>query len=817
MTLRLNPRVTQPTADKLISYDQLLKLIDSWSQSPQVSVSVAGEAHSGRKIFLIAVSRPENLDQAAGFQRKTKAAWKSLVVYSSLKNPKVGKSDVEALAATTKPALLVHCGSFGFEASHTEAACQLIDHLLTSSDDEVSDILDKSVVLVMPMVNPDSRELALNQWSEYPLAPGWQGLGNSYGFLMNRDFYSLVQPEPQAVHRVMDDWRPLMALDTHEDMAFLAARRDEGCWVPPFRNPRHKNLDPTIVGLVDEFSGAIAERWRKEGFKVWHDPKGSFISFLVLDGRCDLHFDLHGIPCLFTESARTPGGQTWEDRNRQKVLAALAFIHKAASEHSRVLKTEFDYWAKQVRLGNSLPPKAFIIPRSPTRVRDLQTTRRLVSLLLEHGIQLYSTDTPFPAYVVPMGQPDRALISAMLQVDPWNLLSLPPAMGVECRSLESLRKTERAKFLNAPLHPVRDVRAFIVRVGEKPQRNPVCFLSNCESSVPLVNKALLSGASVRWLLRPAKLDSHRLAAGTFCIEDTSGEIQRDAIRNDVPFFGKDRFPSGKFARLELPKIAVYTGQGADEKHLPFTGETLWALDCLGFPYTELTEKDIHSGLSKHFEVLILASGSAPEMLEGWDTQVQNYQPPWEVPGKPLGLGKKGILRIAQFVERGGRYIGIGSGGGSLACKELGGLADVSIVDQGLGQGRIYLRIEDRRSPILFGYNGYRDQTGRVHPKRIPAFYYCDLLWPRMDNFSGPVFKAGRKAKVLATFDDVDHEEWTEHMERPPLALTKNHPAILIQRRSKGSVVLLGVSLGFRGQWISDYRLLSNSIYSWKIR
>lgn len=809
------PNETQPSADQLISYAGLVEIVEKWSQDPRVSVSVAGTSHCGRSIFVGAISLPENLAAWSTNRRRIHEIWNQMVRYPTLDSPHF-RPDLEALQAV-KPSLLLHAGSFGFEASHTEAACELVAHLLSSDDSEVATILQNSVVLVMPMVNPDSRELALEQWSKYQLAPGWLGAGNSYGFLMNRDFYALSQPENQAVHRVMNDWHPLMALDTHEDMAFLGARRDEKCWVPPFRQPRHGNLEKKITDIVDEFSAAIANRWRREGFTVWYEPEGSFISFLVLDGRCDIHFDLHGIPCLFTESGRTPGGQSWQDRNRQKVLAALTFFHKAATEYSSIMKTEFDHWNEQIQTGIAEPPVAFLIPRSSERARDPETTNKLISVLLSHEIQVYTVEKPFPVFVVPLGQPNRPLILAMLDVQPWNLMSLPPAMGVECITLESLPSNKKAQLRKADLRPISEIHICPARVQVATQNaSPVMALKNTESSLPVVNRALEVGAVVRWSLSAVSNNSRKFAAGTYFIEDQRGTMQQVARQLGVSFCESTWSPRSHTHVIKRFNIALYLGQGADEKNLCSSGEAMWALDRLGFTWTGLTEEDIHSGNLKQFDVFIVPSGSAPEMLNGWDTSAQNYSKPWQAPGTPKGLGKKGIAKIVDFIRQGGRYIGLGAGG-ALACKELGAFADVSIVDQGLGQARVYLDIKLRESPILFGYTGFRDQNGHWHANEMPAFYYCDLLWPRMDNYSGPVFKPGVKATALATFKRVDYEEWTEHLERAPRALTQNYAAIVYQPISKGSVVLLGINLGFRGQWISNYKLLANAIMSWNIR
>jgi len=812
---RVEPAQSQPPADKLVSYDRLVGLIEKWSRHPKALISVAGESKAGRKIFVIAISDPDNLRQTAGFSKKARDTWKSLVRYESLRGVETSQPDVDALRSSTKPALLVHAGGFGFEASHTEAACELVERLLAGEDQECEDILRGSVVLVMPMVNPDSRELALEQWKSYPLAPGWQGVGNSYGFIMNRDFYCLSQPENEAVHRVINEWRPVMALDLHEDMGYLGARLDATCWVPPFRDPRHKNLDPKILDVVAEYSAAIGERWRLEGFNVWHDPKGSFMSYLVLDGRCDMHLDMHGIPCLFTESARTPGSQIWEDRNRQKLTASLTFLHKAAGEYGQLLSLEYGYWTEQIRLGNAGANPAFVIPREPAKQRDPWAARRLVSILLKHDIQVYSAREPYPAWVVPLGQPDRNLILAMLQVEPWNALSLPPALGVDCLKMGTMPEDEKRVLGDAELDRVGEAKDSWTRNPRRSAHAKVIVAANRASSVKLVNHALQSGIEVRWLWRPATSGASSVPAGSFSILDRAGLAQEFALEAGIPFRQENAHPAAEGISLELPRIAVYAGQGADEKNHTFAGDTLWALDFLGFPYAQVNETEVREDVLSGFDVLIVPNGAALEMLNGWNIEAQNYLYPWQVPGPVGGLGSIGLAKISRFIERGGRYIGISSGGGALACKEVSGIADVTIADQGLGQARVYLRIEQPAHPLMLGYEGFHDQDGTWHAHQMPAFYYCDQLWPRAENFAGPIFKAGPQAETLASFERADYEEWTENLERPPVAMNPRHSGIVFQKSGRGSIALFGVALGFRAQWLSNYPLLSNAIYSWK--
>ena len=458
-----------------------------------------------------------------------------------------------------------------------------------------------------------------------------------------------------------------------------------------------------------------------------------------------------------------------------------------------------------------------MIPRGSSKTRNGQAAERLASLLLEHDIQVYSAEKPFPAYVVPLGQPDRSLILAMLQVEPWNSLSLPPALGAECLKFASLPASQKSDFLKSPLRAVTSVRDYVTAPPREKEYAPVVVARNCESAIPLVNHALKVGADVQWLLNGTELKSGDLPPGSFCISDPQGIVQEFGRTNGIPIIRGARVPANKSPLLRLPKLAVYVGQGANEKCGTSAGETLWALDALGFSYAQVSEQDIHSGLLDRCDVLIVPGGSGSEMLNGWNVTVQNYKTPWQVPGKPLGLGKKGINKIVSFLRRGGRYIGISSGGGSLACRELGGFADVTIADHGLGQARIYMHSEVPTHPVMFGYDGYRDQDGNWHDREIPAFYFCEQLWPRMEDFSGPVFKAGARSTMLASFVRADYELWTENMERDPGSFNREHAAIVYQRVGKGSVVLFAPNLGFRGQWVSNYRFFSNAIYSWELR
>jgi len=204
---------------------------------------------------------------------------------------------------------------------------------------------------------------------------------------------------------------------------------------------------------------------------------------------------------------------------------------------------------------------------------------------------------------------------------------------------------------------------------------------------------------------------------------------------------------------------------------------------------------------------VVPGGDSQEILNGWSQNPWNRSP-WEFPGRVQGLQNEGIDAIKQFIQGGGGYIGIGMGGGALLCQEISQLTDIRIKTHSLGQARTYLKIQNPGHPLTFGYTGYKDMTGDWHEKIIPSMYYSDSS---LMTFGGPIFAVNEQAQVIATYHDVDYEQWMNCLQLPT-ALTEDDPAIITYNLVKGTIILFGINPGFRALYIETYRLLSNAIF-----
>ena len=217
---------TQPGADDLINYRDLSFKLESLRSNPRVVVTSPGRSHEGRDVYLATISSPQNIQSLNTVRKKILNASTFSCSQRTLTNTSFRATASGPVPNDLVPAVLCIGLSFGHEAAHTEALVQLIEHLALSNEEQVEDILSKMVVLVMPMINPDGRMHAIEEWRKFPLSTGCNGSGNAFGFLLNRDFLHLIHPETQAVLKTFGYWEPIICLDLHEGYSECRAARD---------------------------------------------------------------------------------------------------------------------------------------------------------------------------------------------------------------------------------------------------------------------------------------------------------------------------------------------------------------------------------------------------------------------------------------------------------------------------------------------------------------------------------------------------------------------------------------------------------------
>ena len=314
-----------------------------------MTVTTIGRSAGNRPIPLLAITAPGG--SAADWQQRARAVAGPTVRYTTLSSRSVDEVPLDKALAAARLPVLVAGASWGHEAAQVEGLLAAAEFLATDRSPATERLLSRVVVLIVPLMNPDGRDQAIAEWTRTPLSNGDSGVGNGNGFMLNRDFVHQTQPESKPLLDLVRAWRPVIGIDEHEDVNRLGLAVSEVAFVPPYMPGFDVEEEAGMRAAITAVGDAIASRWRAAGHAIVHDPSGDrrwvplpprgsgeLNPVAGSSGRLEFLFNIHSVVGLITESARTPGTQTWDARVDQKKLAALAAAQIAADDPMSIVK-----------------------------------------------------------------------------------------------------------------------------------------------------------------------------------------------------------------------------------------------------------------------------------------------------------------------------------------------------------------------------------------------------------------------------------------------------------------------------------------------
>ena len=198
-------RGTTPTAKQVLGFDigskevttaqsdRYLAAVDA--ASDRVVTGTAAVSQEGRALRYAIVGRPQNVTPAGLAQIRADAA--------TLRDPQTSDATAATIVDRTPAILWVASNVHGGEESGTDASLRVLYELADREDCAADQILDNSLVVLLPIQNPDGREADTRR--------------NHYGFDMNRDWFARTQPETDGKIELMRDYPPVMFIDDHGD------------------------------------------------------------------------------------------------------------------------------------------------------------------------------------------------------------------------------------------------------------------------------------------------------------------------------------------------------------------------------------------------------------------------------------------------------------------------------------------------------------------------------------------------------------------------------------------------------------------------
>ena len=147
-----------PTAESILGFEvgkrtatpeQITKAVNIWNKaSVKMELIEYARSHENRPLYYAIISIPENLAKVDAIKSNL----------AKLANPKdLDNSEAEKiiddLPAVSWMAYSIH----GNESSGSDAALAAIYHLIASQESDIKDLLEKSIVIIDPSMNPDGR------------------------------------------------------------------------------------------------------------------------------------------------------------------------------------------------------------------------------------------------------------------------------------------------------------------------------------------------------------------------------------------------------------------------------------------------------------------------------------------------------------------------------------------------------------------------------------------------------------------------------------------------------------------------------------
>ena len=596
--------------------------------SDRVLVKEIGRTTMDRPMIVAFISSPSNIRNLEKYRQ----------ISTKLADPRLARDSVEAddLIKNGKTIVSISCSIHSTEIVASQMSMNLAYELATANDADTKEILDNTILLLIPSPNPDGVQIVAD-W--YRKTFGTKAEGSSppelyhyyAGHDDNRDWFMMNLKETQAITKLFwQQWFPQIVYDVHQQ-----GQNASRFIIPPFYDPTNPFIPASILRDV----GTL-------GYKMAADLQAAGISGVATNSTYDTwwHGGFRTVPYFHNSigilseaaSARlmTPVTVTKDELARNRSIRGLSDLLTPATNYP-------DPW-----LGGEWHPRDIARIEMIASRSLLEMAARFRPRYLRNFYELGRSNVSQPAggpqaYIVTAGQPNAEAVSRLLEILMWQ--------GIEVYEMkkELHVKTDPAQkeFGEMPL------RSFLIFVNQ-PQKNNILALFERQ----VYPKRLLPNGDAEapydvagWTL-PLQMGVDYTPV--FAIQNLDSErttLNRVSSINDARSALNLEPENEPFAKIKdplktQPRIALYKGYTGSMDE----GWTRYVFDTFNIPYTSLMDAQVRSS-DLPYDVIVLPSMNENAIVKGVTTA--DY--PDEYKG---GIGDTGIDNLKKFVERGGKLV-----------------------------------------------------------------------------------------------------------------------------------------------------------------
>jgi hypothetical protein len=620
-------------------------------RSNRVLVQTVGESTLKRPLIVAFISARENILALEKYKDIQQRLADPRKVTSTLERDKLIKDG--------KVVVAISCSIHSTEIVASQMSMQLAYELAVAEDPETKEILQNTILLLIPSPNPDGIDIVAN-WYRKTLGTPFEGreppeLYHHYaGHDDNRDWFMLNLRETRLLTRLFwHEWYPEIVYDVHQQ-----GSNGSRFFIPPFYDPANPNISPTLlrqVGLLGHkmaadlqsqgyqgvLTNALYDTWWHGGFRTapyFHNSIGilseaasaKLMTPTTVTPEQLARSSTRGMRSASEASTNFPDpwtGGSWHPKDimAMELIAARSLLSMAAKYREQYLANFYELGKDNIeRAAKAGAPIAYLIPAG--QGRD-ESVAKMLGSLIEQGVEVFRLEQELHVTFGP----------------------------------QVLKRTNPA---NEKLGTYRTVVQTTAMMQEVPAGSYIIFLSQPQRSnvetlfEPQVypNRLTAQGEAERpydvagWTLplqmgvdAPAITAIREKASEQRMTLLHSGEVVREDLA--LPLEKGERSPIKNPVPTSV-RIAIYQGDTGNMDE----GWTRFILDTFNVPYAKLKDAQVRKGdLNSNYDVVILPSQQPTEIVQG----NTSGSLPAEYTG---GITEVGVNHLKEFVTNGGTLI-----------------------------------------------------------------------------------------------------------------------------------------------------------------
>ena len=711
--------------------------------SNRVKLISLGTTEEGREQVVLAIADEETIGKLDEYKDKLAA----------LGDPRrTNAAQAAEIIKGAKPIYWVTSGIHSPETGGPEMLIELAYRLAVEDTPFISDIRNKMITLITPVIEVDGREKMVDTYyygkktgKPKPPLVYW---GKYVAHDNNRDGLGQYLKLTQNITKGVLDWHPTVLHDLHEAQSYLYVSTGTG--------PYNESLDPiqsnewwllAETEVMEMTKRKVPGVWTYGFYDGWvpnylfwiahtHNSFGRF--YEVQSYGPDVQKGLKLAPTVTSREWYRPNPPLpsidWGPRNNTNIQeSALLFaLHRVATDGATYLE---NYWTKNrnaIEAGRTGAINAYVIPaaqHAPHNAADM------VNMLRQQGVEVNTAAQAFTAggvqvaagdYVIRADQPYRTLLDMYLSVQNYPVSNPRPyddtGWTMQYMHNVDLKTIKDQAVFSQALTPVTgDVapRGGVTGTGS------VIVFNHTGDNALVSLRFRLKGVKMLAAEAPFTVDGRQYAAGSFILPGADrAAVSKVAETLGLRGEAVAAAPSVATHALTAPRIAYV------HSWLRTQDEGWWraALDSYGIPYDYFADTTLkQTNLRAKYDVVIYPTVAvgAREQFQGVPmngTDAIPYKKSALTPHLGMldsaddirgGLGGAGLDALRNFVQAGGTLLADGSTVEMLSAFGLTPGVTTTTPSELYNKGAIMRGIiSDQKSPIVYGYDG----------KQLPIYF-----------------------------------------------------------------------------------------------